>query len=132
MARLLVPLGSCSDALAAAPLVAACRERGIDAVVAWCGRDEGLDELSELGLPPPAKRGQTDGRGDPAVAFAEATAIVGTWLAEGPWAAVLSFGHGTLTLTHFGRHQRPARRWWLLFTALLGTKTTTRGHGDLV
>jgi hypothetical protein len=57
LSRLLVPLGSCSEAFELAPLVRACRDAGWQVDVAWFGDEAGLQDALELGLPPVSRHG---------------------------------------------------------------------------
>jgi dTDP-4-amino-4,6-dideoxygalactose transaminase/UDP-N-acetylglucosamine 2-epimerase len=98
LSRLLVPLGSCSEAFELAPLVRACRDAGWQVDVAWFGDEAGLQDALELGLPPVSRHGTPPPESSAALRYAAAVAFAADLLESSPVAAVLTCGHGTMAL----------------------------------
>jgi len=98
VSRLLVPLGSCSEAFELAPVVRACRDDGWQVDCAWFGDAAGLRDALELGLPPVDRHGTPPPEQSAAQRYAAAVAFAADLLEPSPPLAVLTCGHGTMAL----------------------------------
>ncbi|MBL8728081.1 MAG: DegT/DnrJ/EryC1/StrS family aminotransferase [Planctomycetes bacterium] len=96
MSRLLVPVGSCSEAFELAPVLRACRDEGWHVDCAWFGDAAGLRDAAELGLPPVARHGTPPPATSPALRYAAAAAFAADLLEPTPPTVVLTCGHGTM------------------------------------
>ncbi len=98
MSRLLIALGSCSEALALAPLLQALPAAGIEATVAWFGTGEALADARELGLPVPEIVRAPSPSATASARYAAAAQFAAELL-QRSWSGVLTTGHGTFALT---------------------------------
>lgn len=94
--RLLVPVGSCSEAFELAPLLRAGRAAGWLVDVAWFGDADGLQEARELGLPAPSRQAMPPPELPTLRRYEVAASFAADLLESQRPFAVMTCGHGTM------------------------------------